>query len=218
MVTHAVEDYLTMIYKLAYEGGEPTTTSIADNMGVSKASVTDMFKKMAKSKLIIHEPYKGVKLTRAGEKVALEVIRHHRLVELYLKEAMGVSWDKVHDEADKWEHILSEDIEDRIVEMLGNPTHDPHGAPIPTKDGHIQDEKFTPLSDAREGEKLLVRLVEDSDPEKLRYLAEKGIYPQTVIEVKEVQPFEGPLTLDVEGSPQIIGHEVSRIVFVSKMD
>ena len=218
MVTHAVEDYLTMIYKLSYEGGEPTTTSIADNMGVSKASVTDMFKKMAKSKLIIHEPYKGVKLTRSGEKVALEVIRHHRLVELYLKEAMGVSWDKVHDEADKWEHILSEDIEDRIVEMLGNPTHDPHGAPIPTKDGHIQDEKFTPLSDAQVGEKLLVLLVEDSDPEKLRYLAEKGIYPQTVIEVKEVQPFEGPLTLDVEGSPQIIGHEVSRIVFVSKKD
>ena len=217
MVTHAVEDYLTMIYKLSYEGGEPTTTSIADNMGVSKASVTDMFKKMAKSKLIIHEPYKGVKLTRSGEKVALEVIRHHRLVELYLKEAMGVSWDKVHDEADKWEHILSEDIEDRIVEMLGNPTHDPHGAPIPTKDGHIQDEKLTPLSDAQVGEKLLVRLVEDSDPEKLRYLAEKGIYPQTVIEVKEVQPFEGPLTLDVEGSRQIIGHEVSRIVFVSQM-
>ena len=217
MVTHAVEDYLTMIYKLSYEGGEPTTTSIADNMGVSKASVTDMFKKMAKSKLIIHEPYKGVKLTRSGKKVALEVIRHHRLVELYLKEAMGVSWDKVHDEADKWEHILSEDIEDRIVEMLGNPTHDPHGAPIPTKDGHIQDEKLTPLSDAQVGEKLLVRLVEDSDPEKLRYLAEKGIYPQTVIEVKEVQPFEGPLTLDVEGSRQIIGHEVSRIVFVSQM-
>ena len=217
MVTHAVEDYLTMIYKLAYEGGEPTTTSIADNMGVSKASVTDMFKKMAKSKLIIHEPYKGVKLTRSGEKVALEVIRHHRLVELYLKEAMGVSWDKVHDEADKWEHILSEDIEDRIVEMLGNPTHDPHGAPIPTKDGHVQDEKLTPLSDAREGEKLLVRLVEDSDPEKLRYLADKGIFPQTVIEVKEVQPFEGPLTLDVEGSPQVIGYEVSRIVFVSQI-
>lgn len=217
MVTHAVEDYLTMIYKLSYEGGEATTTSVADNMGVSKASVTDMFKKMAKSKLIIHEPYKGVKLTRSGEKVALEVIRHHRLVELYLKEAMGVSWDKVHDEADKWEHILSEDIEDRIVEMLGNPTHDPHGAPIPTKDGHVQNEKFTPLSEAQEGEKLLVRLVEDSDPEKLRYLAEKGIYPQTVIEVKEVQPFEGPLTLDVEGSPQVIGYEVSRIVFVSQI-
>ncbi len=217
MVTHAVEDYLTMIYKLSYEGGEPTTTSIADKMGVSKASVTDMCKKMAKSSLIKHKPYKGVSLTKAGEKIALEVIRHHRLVELYLKEAMGVSWDKVHDEAHKWEHILSEDIEDRIVEMLGNPTHDPHGAPIPTKDGHVQDEKFTPLSDAREGEKLLVRVVEDSDPEKLRYLAEKGIYPQTVIEVKEVQPFEGPLTLDVEGSPQIIGHEVSRIVFVSQI-
>ena len=218
MVTHAVEDYLTMIYKLSYEGGEPTTTSIADKMGVSKASVTDMLKKLTKSSLILHEPYKGVKLTKAGEKIALEMIRHHRLVELYLKEAMGVSWDKVHDEAHKWEHILSEEIEDRIVEMLGNPTHDPHGAPIPTKDGHIQDEKFTPLSDAQAGERLLVRMVKDSDPDKLRYLADKGIFPKTVIEVKDIQPFEGPLTLEVDGDSQIIGHEVSRIVFVSPIN
>ena len=217
MVTNAVEDYLAIIYKLLSEGEQPSTTSIAEKLGVSKASVTDMFKKLAKASLIVHEPYKIVKLTKAGEKIALEVIRHHRLVELYLQEAMGVSWDKVHDEADKWEHILSEDLEDRIVEMLGNPTHDPHGAPIPTKDGHVQDEKFSPLSEAQEGEKLLVRLVEDSDPDKLRYLADRGIYPKTVIKVKEVQPFEGPLTLDVNGDLQIIGHEVSRIVYVSPL-
>ncbi len=215
MVTNAVEDYLAKIYKLISEGEQPTTTLIAEKMDVSKASVTDMFKKMAKASLITHEPYKIVKLTKAGERIALEVIRHHRLVELYLQEAMGVTWDKVHDEADKWEHILSEELEDRIVEMLGNPTHDPHGAPIPTKEGKVQEEKFSPLSEAQEGEKLLVRLVEDSDPEKLRYLADRGIFPKTVIKVKEVQPFDGPLTLEVNGDSQIIGHEVSRIVFVS---
>ena len=218
MVTNAVEDYLAIIYKLLSESEQPTTTSIAEKMGVSKASVTDMFKKMAKASLIIHKPYKIIELTKAGEKIALEVIRHHRLVELYLQEAMGVSWDKVHVEADKWEHILSEELEDRIVEMLGNPTHDPHGAPIPTKEGKVQDEKYSPLSEAHKGDKLLVRMVEDSDPEKLRYLADRGIYPKTVIKVMEVQPFEGPLTLDVNGDSQIIGHEVSRIVFVSPMN
>ena len=126
MQTKAVEDYLKAIYELQAEGGKVSTTSLSERLSVAPASVTGMAKKLAKMKLVVHEPYQGVELTPAGEKIALEVIRHHRLVESYLAEALGVPWDKVHEEADRWEHVLSEEMEDLMYDKLGYPTSDPH--------------------------------------------------------------------------------------------
>ena len=206
-----------MIYKLDWEEGKVSTSRMAAKMKISQASVTEMFKKLAKSGLIVHAPYRGVELTATGERVALEVIRHHRLVELYLQESMGLSWDKVHEEADKWEHILSEELEDRIVEMLGNPTHDPHGAPIPTKDGHMPEEKYGLLCEAELGQRLVIKRVVDDDSAKLRYLADKGLFPDTEIEVTGIESFHGPVTVRIGEEEFSLGHEVTSIISVSEI-
>src|SRR5918912_2318913 len=137
MQTQAVEDYLKTIYEIQREQGKVATTVLAERLGIAPASVTGMVKKLAGLHLVAHEPYQGVVLTEAGEKIALEVIRHHRLIERYLAEALAVPWDKVHEEAEKWEHVLSEDMEDRIDALLGHPTTDPHGAPIPARNGTL---------------------------------------------------------------------------------
>src|SRR5437867_7774832 len=131
MHTESVQNYLKTIYELQHEQGRVATTLLADRLGVAPASVTGMIKKLAGMHLVTHEPYQGVVLTEAGERIALEVIRHHRLIERYLAEALGVPWDEVHEEAEKWEHVLSEEMEERIDAMLGHPTTDPHGTPIP---------------------------------------------------------------------------------------
>src|SRR3989304_6680339 len=137
MITQAIQDYLKVIYKIEETGGSPTTNIIAERLNVTQPSVTGMTKKLAEMNLITYTPYQGVQLTEAGRKIALEVIRHHRLLELYLARAMGYSWDRVHQEAEKLEHFISEEFEDKMAEMLGQPTSDPHGAPIPAKDGTI---------------------------------------------------------------------------------
>ena len=137
MLSGAVQDYLKTIYKLQEQGGAVSTSALAEAMGVAAASATGMVKKLAVLKLARHSPYQGVVLTKAGEKMALEVIRHHRLLELYLAEALGYSWDKVHEEAERLEHVISEEFEEKIFEALGRPTRDPHGDPIPTKDGTL---------------------------------------------------------------------------------
>jgi len=153
-------------------------------------------------------------LTKAGEKIALEVIRHHRLVESYLTEALGVPWDKVHEEADKWEHVLSEEMEDRISAMLGNPTTDPHGAPIPARDGSLPETRLRRLSDLEPGERAVVAEVSDHDPELLRYLGEMGLFPQTKLRLISAAPFQGPLTIEIGGREQAVGREVAGQVLV----
>jgi DtxR family Mn-dependent transcriptional regulator len=173
-----------------------------------------MVKKLAAMKLLKHEPYHGVLLTKAGEKIALEVIRHHRLVESYLTEALGVPWDKVHEEADKWEHVLSEEMEDRISAMLGNPTTDPHGAPIPARDGSLPETSLRRLSDLEPGERAVVAEVSDHDPELLRYLGEMGLFPQTKLRLISAAPFQGPLTIEIGGREQAVGREVAGQVLV----
>ena len=196
MITSTVEDYLATIYRVTSESQKSTTTTIiADKMGVSRGTVTSMFKKLAKSELITHVLYKGVSMTSTGEKIALEIIRHHRLIELYLQNTMGVPWEKVHEEADKFEHILSEEIEDRIDKLLKNPTNDPHGAPIPTKEGYVSDDNFRRLSQVKKGEDLVIKRVDDEDSKKLVYIASKGLYPNTVLKVTNVEPFNGPITI-----------------------
>jgi len=216
MHTQAVEDYLKAVYELGRSLDKVTTSALAQHLEVAPASVTGMVKKLAELKLVAHRPYKGVTLTEAGEKIALEVIRHHRLVEKYLAEALGVPWDRVHEEAEKWEHVLSEDIEDRIDVLLGHPATDPHGSPIPGRDGTVARRTCVPLSEVEAGQAVTVSEVSDRDAELLRYLGQLGLYPDCRVEVIEKAPFDGPLTVRVDGREQALGREVARQVRVTQ--
>lgn len=219
MLSPAVEDYLKAIYKLEVEHPTEegaTTSAIARTMKVSAASVTNMLKRLAEMKLVNYASYKGVTLTEAGMKVALEIIRHHRLLELYLHEIMGYSWDKVHDEAEYLEHHISEEFEDKIAAMLGDPTHDPHGHPIPTKDGHIPSIALSTLAEASVGDTLIIRRVSDADPEMLKYMAELKLKPNAEVHILSKDPFDGPITLEIEGKKKSVGAEVARHISVSK--
>src|SRR4029079_8574040 len=172
----AIEDYAKAIYALGRRGdGTASTTALAERLGVTPASVSAMIKKLADRGLVEHVPYRGVVLTDEGERVALEVLRHHRLLELYLAEHLGVPWDRVHDEAEALEHVISEDLEARIAAKLGNSTHDPHGDPIPDADLHIVEETTRSLADLAPGDRGEFVRVSDTDPEKLRYLDERGV-------------------------------------------
>ena len=177
MVSEAAQDYLKAIWKLQSRG-EVTTNALAAELGVSPASATAMLKKLDKLGLVRHERYHGATLTPSGERIALEVVRHHRLLELYLMEALGLSWDEVHTEAERLEHHLSEELEARIDAALGFPTHDPHGDPIPTADLVLEAHERVLLCDVAEGDQAVVRRVPDSDAELLRYLASLGLMPE----------------------------------------
>ncbi len=205
MLSDSMENYLKVIYEILEKSDRATTSSIAERMGIASPSVTSMIKKLAEMKLVTHEPYQGVRLTAVGEKTALEVVRHHRLLELYLAEALGVPWDQVHDEAEKLEHVISEDLEDRIAAALGHPTVDPHGSPIPARDGSFQRVDVTPLVDIAPGVRVIVVEVEDRDPELLRYLGELQLFPGTTVEVTRVEPYDGPIVLRAGGREIIIG-------------
>jgi DtxR family Mn-dependent transcriptional regulator len=176
-----------------------------------------MLKKLSNLNLITYQPYQGVELTEAGTKIALEVLRHHRLVELYLAEALGVPWDRVHEEAEKWEHVLSETLADRMDTLLGYPTNDPHGAPIPTRHGDIADPHETRLIDLKPGQSATIAEVSDHDPSLLRYLASKTLYPNTLIELVDIAPFDGPLTVRVGQHEHTLGREVAGHIFVVKV-
>jgi len=216
-LSQAVEDYIKCIYSLEAEVGEGvSTTNIAESLGVSSASVTNMIKRLSKMGLVKYESYYGTSLTDAGRKIALEIIRHHRLLELYLKEVMGYSWDEVHDEAEKLEHHISERFEDRIAELLNHPTHDPHGDPIPSKDGVMPEIANRSLADIPEGKNWMVGRVVDQNPELLRYLEKIGLVPGVEVEVSEKAPLKGPITLKIEGSEQVIGYDVATNVYVMK--
>jgi DtxR family transcriptional regulator, Mn-dependent transcriptional regulator len=218
MRTQAVEDYLKVIYDLSRSGGPVTTSALASRLSVSPASVTGMVKKLAKLNLVAHEHYRGVELTEAGRKIALEVIRHHRLVEKYLYEALGIPWDQVHAEAEKWEHVLSEEMARRIDEALGSPTTDPHGSPIPTRELEMVETSHPTLAELSAGQRARVAEVGDEDPAMLRYFAELGLFPETSLEVVSVAPFEGPMTLRVEGIEQSIGRPAAAQVFVTDVE
>jgi DtxR family transcriptional regulator, Mn-dependent transcriptional regulator len=213
--TEAVEDYAKAIHALAQRDDPPVSTSaLAERLGVSPGSVTAMLKRMGELGLVEHEPYHGVKLTGNGERVALEVIRHHRLLESYLAEALGMPWDRVHDEAEVLEHYISEDLEERLANALGNPAVDPHGDPIPDRELAVDEGGGSPLASLEAGERGTFTRVSDSDPEMLRYLAERGIRPGAELEVRERQPFGGPLTIEVEGSSHTIGGELAERMLV----
>ena len=177
--TQAVEDYLKAIYDLSRGDARATTSALAERLGVAAASVTGMVKKLAAAGLVEHVPYGGVGLTPAGRRIAVETIRHHRLVETYLHEALGVPWDRLHDEAEAWEHVLSEDLEARMDAALGHPTHDPHGAPIPSPDLVLDEREHLPLARLDPGQIATVARVSDHDADILRAVGGAGLYPGT---------------------------------------
>lgn len=210
-ISQAIQDYAKAIYSLAARGERPASTSaIAERLGVSAASASAMVKRLAALGLVSREPYHGVRLTPAGERVALEVIRHHRLIELYLAEALGMPWDRVHDEAEVLEHAISPELSELIAAKLGDPTHDPHGDPIPTRDGEIDEGTTRALADLAPGERGVFARVSDSDPEMLRYLAERGIERGVELEVREREPFGGPITVRGGGRDHSLGGELAR--------
>jgi DtxR family Mn-dependent transcriptional regulator len=218
MLSQAIEDYLKAIHFLHLSQEKVSTSAIAERLNVAQASVTGMIKKLAEMKLVEHSPYHGVALTSAGEKIALEVIRHHRLLELYLAEAMGYSWDKVHDEAEKLEHVISEEFEEKIDAFLGRPTADPHGAPIPTKEGHLPTVACFVLSEAEVGDRVVVRMVSDRDAEKLRYLGKIGLFPNVEIEVIDKAPFNGPLQIRIDDNAHFLGRDLTNTILVDRAE
>ncbi len=213
--SQSVEDYLKAIYKLEKEiDGGVTTSRLADELGVAGASVTNMVKRLADMGLVNYESYYGTTLTDSGEKIALEIIRHHRLLELYLKEVMGYSWDEVHDEAEKLEHHISEQFEDRIAELLNDPAFDPHGDPIPSKDGKMPVVKSFPLVKVDDHESCVIHRVTDQNPELLRYLEKQGLIPGVKVKIVNREPFEGPLTLQLENKTLSVGRKVAESLVV----
>jgi DtxR family transcriptional regulator, Mn-dependent transcriptional regulator len=204
--TPAVEDYAKAIYALQDRcSGAVTTTSLAERLGVTPASASGMVRKLGEQGLVTHEPYHGVRLTASGTRLALEVLRHHRLLELYLAETLGVPWDRVHDEAEVLEHVLSEDLEALIAAKLGHPTHDPHGDPIPTAELELPEEPTESLAALEPGAEGVFVRVSDSDPEILRYLADRGIAPGDALSVEDKQPFGGPLFVRFRGEVHVLG-------------
>ena len=211
----AIQDYLKEIYKIQASGDRATTTAIAKRMGVAPSSATSMLKKLAALGLAEHAPYRGVELSEAGAKIALEVIRHHRLLEQYLAQTLGLGIDAVHDEADRLEHVISEELEARIDEQLGYPTHDPHGDPIPDAGLNVDRTSLRSLEALSPGEEATVQRIPDGDPGLLRYLAELTLVPGRKVTMRRSEPFGGPVTVDVGGSEHPISRELAGQIGVS---
>jgi DtxR family Mn-dependent transcriptional regulator len=204
--SQAIEDYAKAIYALERRDSEPVSTNaLAERLGVTAASASGMVKRLGELGLVEHQPYRGVSLTEDGRRVALEVMRHHRLLELYLVKSLGVPWDRVHQEAEVLEHVLSDELEELIATKLGNPTHDPHGDPIPTRELTIEEGSSESLQSLEAGTRGTFVRVSDSDPEMLRFLAERGIAPGDKLEVVDKQPFDGPLFVRFGNRVQVLG-------------
>jgi DtxR family transcriptional regulator, Mn-dependent transcriptional regulator len=214
-LTDAIQDYLKEIYKLEAADRRVTTSALAEQLGVSAPSVTSMLKKLATLGLVEHERYRGARLTRKGERVALEVIRHHRLLEQYLSQTLGLPIHALHDEADRLEHALSEELEAHIDRSLGYPTRDPHGDPIPGPDLKLVVTEATPLSALEPGAKAVISRVPDGDGELLRYLDKLRLTPGNKVEIRASAPFEGPLTVRVGGEEHAISRELAAQIAVS---
>ncbi|MGI8728992.1 MAG: metal-dependent transcriptional regulator [Solirubrobacteraceae bacterium] len=216
----AIEDYAKAIYSLQQRAGGAavSTNALAERCGVTPASASAMVKKLAERDLALHQPYHGVRLTPAGELLALEMMRHHRLLELYLAEHLGVPWDRVHEEAEALEHVLSEDLEARIAAKLGDPTHDPHGDPIPDRDLVIDEGDSEALSNVAVGRGGRFVRVSDSDPRMLRFLAEQGIAIGARCVVSARQPFDGPITVCFGDAEHVLGRTLARAMRIELDD
>ena len=215
-VTAPVEDYLKVIFELENAAGVAGTNEIAAELGFAPASVSGMIRRLAEQGLITHERYRGVRLTKAGRRAALRTIRRHRVIEAYLTKALGYPWDRVHDEAEQLEHAASDELIDRMAAAIGEPATDPHGAPIPTRDGTIaEDPPLKGLDVVEVGARVTVDRVSDRDPEQLRYLAEIGIIPGRAVQVLSRAPFDGPIELRIGRSTKSIGPALARQILVT---
>jgi DtxR family Mn-dependent transcriptional regulator len=214
-ISSAVEDYAKAIYALEDRCGDAVSTNaLAERLGVTAASASGMVKRLGELGLVEHEPYRGVTLTEAGRKVALEVMRHHRLLELYLVQSLGVPWDRVHQEAEVLEHVLSEELEELIAAKLGDPTHDPHGDPIPTRELTIEHRPTRSIQSLNGGDSGTFTRISDSDPDMLRFLADRGIAPGDSFEVVEKQPFNGPLFVRFGDQVHVLGGSLAEAMRV----
>src|SRR5262252_2928399 len=213
-LTAAVQDYAKAIYTLESRDGAASTTDLAALLEVRPASVSGMLRKLSALGLVEHERYRGVRLTNRGRRVALEVIRHHRLGELFLVESLGMTWDEVHAEAEVLEHALSEELEELIAAKLGNPTVDPHGDPIPSRELKLPETSASTLTELEPGETATFVRISDADPEMLRFLGKRGIVPGTKLEVVDRQPFDGPLFVRAGGKVHALGSVLARAMRV----
>ena len=214
----AIEDYLKTIYMLEQEESPVSTSRIAAARDVKAGSATSMIQRLHKFNLVEYRKHYGVTLTDAGREIALEVLRHHRLVELYLMEALGFSWDEVHEQADVLEHVISEKLEERMAAVLNYPEFDPHGDPIPSKEGVMAVVNNRPLATLKTGETAVVsRVPDDTDGNLLRHLAELGLVPGTAFTVTGIASIEGPMMLDINGNPAVIELKVARAVLVENV-
>ena len=211
----AIEDYAKAIFALQAEvGGPVSTTAVAERLGVTPASASGMLRRLDEQGLVAHRPYHGVELTAAGRRVALRVLRHHRLLETYLTRSLGMPWDRVHEEAEVLEHVLSDQLEALIDAQLGHPTHDPHGDPIPSAALELDERPCRCLASLEAGASGVLARVSDAEPEMLRYLAERGIAPGTRFEVLEHQPFDGPLFVRFDDHVHVLGGDLARAISV----
>jgi len=218
LYTESVENCLKAVYELERAGQDSvSTTDLANRLGVAPPSVTGMMRRLADSGLIEYEPYHGARLTEAGQRVALRTLRRHRIIETYLARALGLSWDLVHEEAERLEHAASDALIDRMATVLGHPTVDPHGAPIPTAEGAIDERLLTPLSELAPGERARIVCVNDEDPERLRYLAELGLVPGVEVTLAHRTPFGGPLSFRLAGAKRDIGPALGAVVFAERL-
>jgi DtxR family Mn-dependent transcriptional regulator len=216
-LSRSVEDYLKAIYQLTEREPDAATSDIAQRLGVAPASVTGMVKRMTESGLLEHEPYRGARLTAQGRQAALAVVRRHRIIEAYLINTLGYDWANVHDEAERLEHAVSDELIERMAFALGGPRYDPHGAPIPSKDGVIEQLAYLRLADVDAGVRVTLRLVGDDDSERLRYLKGIGLVPMVEMQVLDKQPFGGPITVRVgttDTRDRVIGSELASSLFV----
>jgi DtxR family transcriptional regulator, Mn-dependent transcriptional regulator len=216
MRTETDENYLKEIYTLSLDNPQITTSLLAHRLGYSPATITGQLKKLANLQWVVYEPYQGVTLTDTGRAIALEVIRHHRLIETYLAQALNIPWDRVHEEAEKLEHALSEYLEERIDELLGHPSVDPHGAPIPTYDGMISNSNRLKLANLPKGAIAEVVEVNDRDPGFLIHLSRINLLPGTQFEVLDVETFDGLITLRISNQVQILGQTSANRILVKQ--
>ena len=211
-LTRSVEDYLKAIYQLSPEGHPASTSEIAHLLALSAPSVTGMVKRLSEHGLLEHIPYRGVQLTEEGRRAALRMVRRHRLIEAYLVEFLGYSWDTVHAEAERLEHAVSDTLIERMAVALGNPTVDPHGDPIPAPDGSIHELAGSALTEIPVGKTVEIHRVHESQPERLRYIASLGLRPVVRVTVVDRQPFDDLVTIEVGGMRHVIGRELGHVL------
>ncbi|MFN8443403.1 MAG: metal-dependent transcriptional regulator [Caldilineaceae bacterium] len=218
LLTSAHEDYVKAIYSLEARGVEVNNSALAAELNISPASTTNMVKKLDELGLVTYTPYQSITLTESGQKVALEVLRHHRLIELYLHERLNLPWEQIHEEAEKLEHVLSDALEDAMSAALGNPTIDPHGDPIPTKEGYIEPSVGISLTRAQPNHPYRLVRVLMQDAERLSYLGSLGLYPGSQVMLLKQSPFAGPLIIEVAGEHHALAHEMAEKLLVAEVN